>query len=133
MLTLMYSRTIGRRNQVSCLSRNSHMCYTVAAVPHRPAGGLLDRRITMKTVIASTVVRVNLTTGAEGQKNIEVTHFHTRLYDAAFKAAHAVCNAVTSQRVVMATMLRAQYGNVAPTYAQFRADRSALACLALKN
>ena len=63
--------------------------------------------------------------------HVVISPFHVALYNAAEKAASALCQAVESQRAIMARMLRAQYGEVAPTYAQFRGDRDALRVMAL--
>jgi hypothetical protein len=76
-------------------------------------------------VVASIVVK------APRAASVVISPFHVKMYNAAFKAADGVCKAIESQRVVMANLLRAQYGDVAPTYAQFRGDRDALRVMAL--
>lgn len=76
-------------------------------------------------VVASIVVK------ASRAAHVVISPFHVKMFDAAFKAADAVCKAVESQRVVMRNLLVAQYGDVPPTYAQFRGDRDALRVMAL--
>ena len=80
----------------------------------------------MKTVtVASIVVK------APRAAHVVISPFHVKMFDAAFKAADTLNKATESQRVVMRNLLLVQYGDVCPTYVQFRADRDALRVMAL--
>ena len=83
----------------------------------------------MKNV--STKVVASIVVKAPRAATVVISPFHVKLFDAGLRAADTLCKAVESQRVVMANLLRAQYGDKAPTYAQFRGDRDALRVMAL--
>lgn len=80
----------------------------------------------MKSVTTASIV-----VKAPRAASVIISPFHVKMFDAAFKAADTLCKAVESQRVVMRNLLVSQYGDVPPTYGQFRADRDALRVMAL--
>lgn len=63
--------------------------------------------------------------------HVTISPFQVKLFDVAFKSAKALCDATQSQRQVMRDVLKSQYGDVPPTFEQFRSDRDALRVLAL--
>lgn len=65
-----------------------------------------------------------------GKGTIAITPWQQDLFAAAFKGAEGIHKAVESQRAIMRRMLLDQYGSTAPTFEQFKADRSALKILA---
>jgi len=64
---------------------------------------------------------------------VQATEFQAALFDAIFKSGEAVCRAQASQRDLIRGELSNHYGNEAPTYAQFKADRKALRALSLER
>ena len=68
-----------------------------------------------------------------GRAYIVATDFQVAVYDAAFAGEAKICAVRESARARMLALIKAQYGDTCPTYAQFRADRTALASLSLER
>lgn len=78
---------------------------------------------------AVTKARVDLI-APYGKGTVAITPWQQDLFDAAFKGAEKINQAVESNRAALRRILLDQYGSTAPTYAQFKADRAALKILA---
>jgi hypothetical protein len=64
---------------------------------------------------------------------VTVTPFQSNLFKIAFGQAEKVSKAQDNMQTVLKTALAMQYGDTAPTYKQFQADRAALKVLALEK
>lgn len=96
-------------------------------------------KLNAATVAARTNQSVSIPSGEAKPKHlpgvayIVATEFQIAVYEAAFSGEAKVCAVRESARARMLALVKAHYGDTCPTYAQFRADRSALASLALER
>lgn len=70
----------------------------------------------------SNAAQLNTAASAATSKAVEITAYHKALYAAADGARKATVKALDAVKA----LLESKYGKTAPTYEQFRADRSAL-------
>lgn len=68
-----------------------------------------------------------------GRAYVVATEFQRNVFAVAFSTGAQVNKVIESARARMLTVVRAQYGDVSPTYEQFKADRSAFSALALER
>ena len=80
-----------------------------------------------------TATNVPAPHNVESTKGKERMSFHIKLFAVAFDSAELVCKAVETQRERMRDVLRQHYGDVCPTFAQFKADRLDLKARALER
>lgn len=90
----------------------------------------------LKTILNATTADVaqavaSSTFAMADGKSVNISAFQTRLFDVAFKQAELVADAENNAAQVMQTALALQYGDTAPTFKEFQADRAALRALAM--